>query len=127
MGDFAGPSFSLGFDLDFDEAEPNLDFSANEERFDDGIGRTAKPEAASSSGCTFLSAMGEEEGRFREETLGEYPPERETPLRRLRKGSRQKSSPRDLSTLNTAVRFPDLDDDIEEFSSQEDCVIRGEH
>lgn len=130
MADFAGPSFSLGLDLDLD-----LDLSTEEEGNGGGEGLGGPPKVqpegerstfpgASSSECTHWSGEDEAEGGFCRRTPGEDPPDRTGPLKRLRRGTPRQPPP-DLSTPRAAVRFSALDDDIEEFSSQEDCVVRG--
>ncbi|XP_078432603.1 rho GTPase-activating protein isoform X2 [Wolffia australiana] len=92
MAEFDGPTFSLGFELDLDDA-------VEESEIGDGADRKIQQEEVSCS----------------EEDVAPSGP----PFKRLRKGA-------DPSTPVSAVRSSHLDDDIEEFSSQEDCVIQGE-
>ncbi|CAA6668707.1 unnamed protein product [Spirodela intermedia] len=136
MADFAGPSFSLGLDLDLDpDPDPDLglDLSTEEEGNGDEEGWRPKVHlgeerstfvGASSSECTtHWSGEDEGEGGFYRRSTGEDPPTRIGPFKRLRRGTPRQSPP-DPSTPHAAVRFSALDDDIEDFSSQEDCVVR---
>ncbi|XP_077221252.1 uncharacterized protein LOC143854983 isoform X2 [Tasmannia lanceolata] len=105
MADFTAPSFSLGIDLDFDS---------------NPIGETVRKSAAESSSNVSVWTF-EDDGDFDPETLDPdllLEEEEEDPppvLKRLRRGAMASSS-----GMGEPVKLPNVNDEIEEFSSQED-------
>ncbi|XAR67454.1 hypothetical protein NMG60_11002224 [Bertholletia excelsa] len=117
MADYEPPSFSLGLDFDLD-SQPQIPV-----RNDRGLGAEARP---SSSGPTFC--LIEDDDDFETPTVDRDPQASGPPrtLKRLRRGS--------ASTSESAARKPlcvelgcNVDDDIEEFSSQEDRSGANRH
>ncbi|XP_027086220.1 uncharacterized protein [Coffea arabica] len=114
MADFEPPSFSLGFDLDLDpDPEPQT-----ARRPEPSTSYNIKPAKRSSAGATIRSNNNdEEEDDFETPTMGFKPQVSDTPrtLKRLRRGptlATQKGKSKE--------EWFNVDDEIEEFSSQED-------
>ncbi|MQL97262.1 hypothetical protein Taro_029954 [Colocasia esculenta] len=139
MADFAAPSFSLGLDLDVDP-----DASTEEEGDGDqtaplggpGGKRSPLPEASTSGHRRRFKQEGEVDAErvYPVEAIEVAAPASTPAFKRLKRGPPPARPPETPSTpaagpsvLGGAASFSALDDDIEEFSSQEDPAVGDDY
>ncbi|GLT59386.1 hypothetical protein SLA2020_322070 [Shorea laevis] len=111
MADIEPPSFSLGLDLD-EELQPQIEALNHSTQ-------NPAPDA-----CAILHGLGEDASEIGLQVMDSDPdsgPDQPRTFKRLRRGLVTRKSPASKRDLEPSV-INDRDDDIEEFSSQEDMV-----